>query len=203
MSLREKMFFSRINEWENVMIEKIRYKAKLAREQLDHLTIKNDEIKTKDVQELIKELQVKDNNNALLENDLKRLKQSIDCVKQALDKLTNQPGIELYIEPDHMIDWNHLIYIREKSVKVVFASVNKQTTNKERNDTKNRIPLNQQRISTSFLDFELPSSSGSSDDENESKEMVNNKIKVSYHYFHFFIGFNLLSHHASIIERTY
>jgi hypothetical protein len=162
----------RINQWENYMIERIRYKAELARERLVQLIDNDEKTIIKNAKELTKEINKKHKTENLLEEDIEQLKQSIIHVKQAVDRLTRQSDVELYIEPSYMIDWNHLIYVREKSVKVISSLGNKQTTDEHSTDS------NQQRASASDYNSESSSSSISSDEESDSQEIVNDEIKV-------------------------
>jgi len=168
----KKDILSRINQWEKYMIERIRYKAELARERLDQLIDNDEKAIIKNAKELIKEIKKKDKTGDLLEEDIEQLKQSITDVKKTIDELTQQSDVELYIEPSYMIDWNHLIYVREKSVKVISSLGNKQTTDEHSTDS------NQQQASASDYNSESSSSSISSDEESDSQEIVNDEIKV-------------------------
>jgi hypothetical protein len=174
----KKDILSRINQWEKYMIERIRYKAELARERLDQLIDNDEKAIIKNAKELTKEIKKKDKTGDLLEEDIEQLKQSIIDIKQAIDELTQQSDVELYIEPSYMIDWNHLIYVREKSVRVISSLVNKQTTDEHSKDVKSGTNSNQQRTSASYYNSESSSSSTSSDDESDSQEIVNDEIKV-------------------------
>ena len=159
----KKDILSQIDHWESKIIERIHYKAELARQQLDCLIMKNNQTIIKDARALRKEMREKKKKNDFVENDIQRLKEDIVRVQSELKKLSST-NVELYTEPDHMIDWNHLIFVREKSNEMVSALVNERTTNDGR---KGRIALNQHRKSSS------------SDNENDSKESVNSKINVS------------------------
>jgi len=195
----KKDILSQINQWEKYMIERIHYKAELARERLDQLIGKDEKVIIKNAQELTKKINKRNRTEDLLEEDIEQLKQSVIHVKEAFHKLIRQSDVELYIEPSYMIDWNHLIYIREKSVKVVSSLRNKQTTDKSSTDS------NQQRKSTSSDNSESSSSSVSSDDESDSQEAVSETIEVLYHYFLFSTEFKLqpIFLHASTIERAH
>lgn len=156
---------SQINQWEKYMIERIRYKVELARDRLDELTKNDDKVLIQDAQELTKKINKRDTTENFLEQDIERLKQSVINVKQALSKTTALLDIELYIEPSHMIDWNHLIYLRKKPVKIV-------------------IPLENNSCSES-------SSSDSSEDEDEVQETVTNATDILYYYILFSLELQL------------
>jgi vacuolar-type H+-ATPase subunit E/Vma4 len=104
-----------IEDWQSKTIEKVKRVAEQAKKQvIKLLNSKKTEIKSefeKFSQELI---QLKENED-LLENDLEYLKQTVGELNQKLKELSKQPGIELCKEQSDQIEWDTLIYIREKT----------------------------------------------------------------------------------------
>jgi ribosome biogenesis protein Nip4 len=181
----KKEILTRINQWEKNMIERIHCKAEMARERLDQLTGNDEKEISKQAQELTKKIYEKNETEVRLEDDIEQLKQSIVHVKQALNKLARQSDVELYIEPSHMIDWNHLICVREKPVKTISSLISKTTIDKDSRDTKSSTTSNQRRKSTSYSNSESSSSSISTDDENDAQEMVSNETEFDIIIFSF------------------
>ena len=160
-----KDILSRIDQWEKKIIERIRYKAELARQRLDCLAVKSDQEIIKDAQALREDMRKEKND--FIEKDIQRLTQSMVRMRSELDRLTSSGGVELYTEPHHMIDWNHLIVVREKSNKMVSAVVDEQTEN---DDTDDQSSPNEQRRSSPS--FSLP------DDADNSKGKVSSELEI-------------------------
>jgi chromosome segregation ATPase len=104
-----------IEDWQSKTIEKVKKVAEQAKEQvIKLLNSKKTEIKF-EFEKFSKELiQLKDNDD-LLENDLEHLKQTVGELNQKLKELSKQPEIELCKEQGNQIEWDILIYIREKT----------------------------------------------------------------------------------------
>ncbi len=104
-----------IEDWQRKTIEKVKKVAEQAKQQIVKLlNSKKTEIKSefeKFSEELI---QLKESED-FLEYDLERLKQTVDQLNQKLRKLSKQPEIELCKEKSHQIEWDTLIYTREKT----------------------------------------------------------------------------------------
>ena len=159
---------SRINRWEQDMFERIRCKAEQARERLIQLTETDEKLLIKTAEELVEKLQKNDEKKDCSEDDITQLQQSLSHLKTAYNKLNEQRDVDLYIEPSHMIDWNHLIYVREKPPTMIKKST-------------------EQRKSVSQYDFD--SSSTSSDDEKDSHETVSDAKEFYVILFFFSTGF--------------
>jgi hypothetical protein len=104
-----------IEDWQTKTIEKVKRVAEQAKQQVVKLlNSKKTEIKSefeKFSEELI---QLKENDD-FLEYDLERLKQTVDQLNQKLKELSKQPEIKLCKEQSDQIEWDTLIYIREKT----------------------------------------------------------------------------------------
>ncbi len=104
-----------IEDWQTKTIEKVKRVAEQAKQQVVKLlNSKKTEIKSefeKFSEELI---QLKENDD-FLEYDLERLKQTVDQLNQKLKELSKQPEIELCKEQSDEIEWDSLIYIRDKT----------------------------------------------------------------------------------------
>lgn len=179
----KKVILAQINQWERNMIERIRHKAESARDRLEQLTDNGQTPIIQNAQELINKINTRNDVKDPFEEDIEQLKQSIIDVKQIFNKLIQRSNIELYIEPSHMIDWNHLIYLREKSTNITNPLPNKQSINSVTKFVKDSIDSRQQQKAISKHNSESSSSSSSSDNEDNSHETVNIPIEVLYQYF--------------------
>lgn len=105
-----------IDKWELEMIGRIRVKADQARDKLGQLTDIEANTVIEKAQALTKEMTIRDAEIDLLKDDLELLKESTDAMKNVKKQFIKLGNIELYTEPHHMIDWNHLIYVRKQSI---------------------------------------------------------------------------------------
>jgi chromosome segregation ATPase len=105
---------TQIDEWETATIRKVKEVAQKARQQVEKLLNgKKLEIKAqfeKFSQELVELKETED----FVENDLKRLEQTIQQLNQDLQKLSEASAIEVRTEQSKQIAWDSLIYVEEK-----------------------------------------------------------------------------------------
>jgi hypothetical protein len=104
-----------IEDWQTKTIEKVKRVAEQAKQQVVKLlNSKKTEIKSEFEKFSEKLIQLKENDD-FLEYDLERLKQTVDQLNQKLKELSKQPEIDLCKEQSDQIEWDTLIYIREKT----------------------------------------------------------------------------------------
>jgi vacuolar-type H+-ATPase subunit E/Vma4 len=103
-----------IEDWKTETIRKVEEAAEHAKQRaIELLNSKNKEIKSefeKFSQELVRLRETQD----FLEFDLESLTEAVNQLNQKLKKLNKQPEIELCKEQSDQIEWDTLIYIREK-----------------------------------------------------------------------------------------
>jgi DNA repair exonuclease SbcCD ATPase subunit len=106
---------SRIDEWQEITIGKVKQAAEQARQQaLKIMNSKREEI-TRQFQTLSQELEQLRETEGVLEQDLARLKQQIGQLNKGLEQLS-QPSVgELNVKQSDQIVWNRMIYVEEKS----------------------------------------------------------------------------------------
>ena len=105
-----------IDKWELEMIGRIRVKADQARDKLAQLTDIEANTVIDKAQGLTREMNTRDVELDVLKDNLEQLKESTDAMKKVKEQFIKLGNIELYTEPHHMIDWNHLIYVRKQSI---------------------------------------------------------------------------------------
>jgi uncharacterized coiled-coil DUF342 family protein len=105
-----------IEDWKRKTVEKVEKVAEQAKKQvIKLLNSKKTEIKSEFEKFSQKLIQLKENED-FIESDLEHLKQTIDQLNQKLKELSKQPEVELCKEQSDQIDWDTLIYIREKEL---------------------------------------------------------------------------------------
>jgi vacuolar-type H+-ATPase subunit I/STV1 len=113
------LLLSRIDEWQQVTIEKVKQTAQQARQQvLKIMNSKQEEIK-RQFQTLSQEFEHLRETEGVLEQDLARLKQQIDQLNKDLEQLSQPLAVELNMQQSDQIVWNRLIYVEEKSERAV------------------------------------------------------------------------------------
>ncbi|CAF1323515.1 unnamed protein product [Rotaria sp. Silwood1] len=105
--------FTQIDQWQSVIIQKVNQTADNIRQQVTQmLNGQREESKVK-FQAVVDELRKRKDD--FVEDDLARLKNSIDQLQQELGEVQQHPFLELHVERSEHIDWNRLIYLEYKS----------------------------------------------------------------------------------------
>lgn len=106
---------ARIDEWEKVMIEKVKLVAENTRQQVAQLLNSKRVKLNNDFRRFSHELvHLKETEN-FVEHDLSRLKHMIQQFNYELKQLTKPLTIELHTQQSDRIVWSQLIYAEEKS----------------------------------------------------------------------------------------
>jgi hypothetical protein len=113
---------TKINEWQEATIEKVKHVAAQARQQVVQLLSSKQVQITTEFQTFSQELAHLKETENFVEHDLTRLKLMIEQFHQDLKQSVQPTTIELRTEKSDGIDWNRVIYIEEKR----FQTVNQQ-----------------------------------------------------------------------------
>jgi uncharacterized phage infection (PIP) family protein YhgE len=105
---------TKINEWQETTIEKVKQVAAQAREQVVRLLTSKRAKITTDFQAFSQELADLKETENFVEHDLTRLKQMIEQFHHDLKQSVQPTTIELHTEQSDGIDWNRVIYVEEK-----------------------------------------------------------------------------------------
>jgi DNA repair exonuclease SbcCD ATPase subunit len=116
-----------IDEWKKTMIEKVTQVAEQARNQVTVPSTKRADIATK-LKELSDKLSYLKETEDFVEDDLKQLKEMTDKLRQDIEKATELPSLELHIDESEQINWNRLIYVKEKPATTENEQNQQQTT---------------------------------------------------------------------------
>ena len=108
---------SRIDEWEEITIEKVKQAAEQVRQQVLKMMNSRKEEIMKEFQSLSQELEQLRETRAVLEQDLTRFKQQIARINIDLSQLSQLPAIELNTKQSDQIVWNRMIYVVENKSK--------------------------------------------------------------------------------------
>jgi predicted nucleic acid-binding Zn-ribbon protein len=131
----KKDLFDRVDQWENSMIEKVHETGEQIRQQLTELINNENILVSNNIQALTDEIRKRHEKEDFLEDDIERIRTSINQVQLEIDKRTEPSNIKLYVEPDPQISLEHLIYVEDKPLRTSFSVINKQSTDKNSNDT--------------------------------------------------------------------
>jgi hypothetical protein len=131
----KKDFSCRIDAWENNMIEEVRERAKQVRQQLDEFINNRDITIICRIQPLADEIRTRYEKEDFFERDIERIKQTINQVQQEVNQSIQEFDNELYIEPNHRINWKDLIYIKPKSNAASSSVTSKQVAGKNSKGT--------------------------------------------------------------------
>ncbi len=113
------LLLSRIDEWQQITIEKVKQAAEQARQQvLKIMNSKREEIE-RQFQTLSQEFEQLRETEGVLEQDLARLKQQIGQLNKDSEQLSQPLAVELNMKQSDQIVWNRLIYAEEKSERAV------------------------------------------------------------------------------------
>ena len=128
-SLKERLY-EQINDWKDRMIEQMSQKAEEVRRQVDELLNMKD-VKTRAIQILTNELETRKEKQNFFEDDLRRIEEDIQDLRQFLDQIIQQLNIELHTE---QIDWENVISIQDSSSSTS-ASVTDKPNGRRNSDT--------------------------------------------------------------------
>ena len=111
--LRDALYY-KINQWESMIIQKVKESADLAREQVtkiiqDHIDAINEELK-----QLSDKLQVADNQQNFVEKDLSELKKILEELEKKYKQITQAESVNLYTNEAEQIEWQSLIYVEDE-----------------------------------------------------------------------------------------
>lgn len=108
------LFLTRIDEWQQQTIEKVKQTAQQVRQQITKvMNTKRDEI-TKEFQILTQDLEHLKETESVLEPDLTRLRKQIDQLDRDVEQFFQSSIIELNIKPNEQIIWDQMISIESK-----------------------------------------------------------------------------------------
>ncbi|CAF3291948.1 unnamed protein product, partial [Rotaria socialis] len=108
---------AKIDEWERTT-EKVKQAAELAKKQVRKILNSKQEEITRRFDNLSQELKERMVQKSVVEQDIARLKQEIDQLKNDLTKIAQTPTIELNMKQSDEIKLYHMIYAEEKSINV-------------------------------------------------------------------------------------
>jgi len=106
---------AQIDDWEKMMIEKVKIVAENTRQQVTQLVNSKRTKLSDDFKRFSQELTNLKETENFVEDDLTRLKSMIHEFNYELKHLTKPVTVELHTELSDQIVWNQLIYVKEKS----------------------------------------------------------------------------------------
>ncbi|CAF1022591.1 unnamed protein product [Adineta steineri] len=106
-----------INAWEKITVEKVRQTAEQVRQQANQLMNSKSMKITREFRGFSTELADLKETENYVEHDLIRLKQKIQQFNVDVTQLSQGTRIELNKEESERINWNRIIYVREKPVE--------------------------------------------------------------------------------------
>ncbi|CAF1225244.1 unnamed protein product [Adineta steineri] len=107
-----------INAWEKITVEKVRQTAEHARQQANQLINSKSMKITNKFRGFSDELADLKETEDYVEHDLTRLKQKINQFNIELAQLSQGTRLQLNRKESERINWNHILYVREKPVEV-------------------------------------------------------------------------------------
>ncbi|CAF1053923.1 unnamed protein product [Adineta steineri] len=106
---------AQINEWEDMMIEKIKIVADNTRQQVSQLVNSKRTKLSDDFKRFSQELANLRETENFIEADLNQMKYKLNEFNHELKHITKPVLVELHTELSNQIVWNQLIYVEEKS----------------------------------------------------------------------------------------
>ncbi|CAF0986139.1 unnamed protein product [Adineta steineri] len=106
---------AQINEWEDMMVEKIKIVADNTRQQVSQLVNSKRSKLSDDFKRFSQELASLRETENFIEADLKQLKYKLNEFNYELKHIIKPVVVELHTELSKQIVWNQLIYVEEKS----------------------------------------------------------------------------------------
>ncbi|CAF1072525.1 unnamed protein product [Adineta steineri] len=134
-----------INAWERVTIEKVRQTAEHARQQANQLMNSKSVKITNEFKGFSDKLADLKKTENYVEHDLTKLKQRIHQFNVDLTQLSQETIIELDKEESEKIEWNRIIYVREKHLEVE----RQQTPIILKEDARATVSLSQEQLGCS------------------------------------------------------
>jgi chromosome segregation ATPase len=118
--------FSRIDEWQQTTIEKVKQAAEEARKEVIKLMNSKRVELTNQFETLSEELKELRNTEGFVEQDLTRLKQTIHQLNEQLNDLIQSSTIELHMMQSDQIAWNQLLNVKNKKSAITGDQRNQQ-----------------------------------------------------------------------------
>ncbi|CAF1128699.1 unnamed protein product [Adineta steineri] len=115
-----------INAWEKITVERVRQTAEQVRQQANQLMNSKSMKTINEFSGFTEELANMKETEDYVEHDLTRLKQKIDQFNVVLTRLSQGIIIELNKEESERINWNRIIYVREKPVEIEVQQTSKK-----------------------------------------------------------------------------
>ncbi len=140
----------RIDQWENTMIKKVHERAEQIRQRFTELINNENKLVVDNMQALTDEIRRRHEKQDFLEHDIERIRGSINQIQIAINKSIQLSDIELYVEPENIIDWERLIYVKEKLPTTSSSAINKQSTDQHTKGIENTINSN---VPSSFVPY--------------------------------------------------
>jgi uncharacterized phage infection (PIP) family protein YhgE len=128
-------FLSRIDEWQQATIEKVKQAAEQARQQVSQIINSKREDITRQFQTMSQNMKQLRDTKGVVEHDLARLKQQIEQLNEDLKQLSQPPTVELNVKQSDKIEWHRMICVEEKPV----YAANEQSQSQPRGKHVNRF----------------------------------------------------------------
>ncbi|CAF3073112.1 unnamed protein product [Rotaria sp. Silwood2] len=109
---------AQVDEWQRKTIEKVKETAELARQQISKIMNSKLEKIMGEFETLSQELKELRETKGVVEQNLERLKEKIRRLNEDLEQAAQSPSIELNTKQSDQIIWQHMIYVKEKSVNL-------------------------------------------------------------------------------------
>ncbi|CAF0779367.1 unnamed protein product [Rotaria sordida] len=106
--------FTKIEEWKKTTIDRVEQAAERAHHELIELIDKQRIKIRQQLESITKEIRCHQEEETFIEDDIDRLKQKLNEIQKTLQKFIRKVTNKTIIVDNDQIDWNRLIYIREK-----------------------------------------------------------------------------------------
>ena len=148
--LSKTRLLDQIDQWENTIIKKVHERAEQIRQRFTELINNENELVIDNMQALTDEIRPRNEKQDFLEHDIERIRGSINQIQIAINKSIQLSDIELYVESENIIDWERLIYVKQKLPTTSSSVINKQSTDQHTKKVENTINSN---LPSSFVSF--------------------------------------------------
>ncbi|CAF1238916.1 unnamed protein product [Rotaria sordida] len=106
---------SEIKKWYDTTVEKVRQAALKVRDEMNQLLRQNMENIKNELIEMAKQFPPNINADTILEGNIEQLREKVNQLRSNFEKATNLSSIMINVEQTNHIDWNHVIYVEDKS----------------------------------------------------------------------------------------
>ncbi|CAF3899885.1 unnamed protein product [Rotaria sp. Silwood1] len=117
--------FNQIDKWKKITIEKIEKAAENAYYDLIELIDKQRTAIRKELASITKEIHSLREEENFVETDIDRLRQKINEIQQKIEQFTRNDTNKSLIIDNNQIDWNRIIYVRDKNQNCEYFELNK------------------------------------------------------------------------------